>query len=266
VAEKRRYFIEKGFMADTPPESHQGSQASLEEADRDRAQRSSHGGLGAVGYVSEADRHQSRAFLSSPGEVAVVDPPPGGLPHFQIAVAWDNVAVERAPGPISRFFRKKILHRGVDLDLGCLYKLKNGLRGGLQSFGEMHGSLESEPYIGLSHDERTGDKKGPDELIAVNGSHWDKIEEILIYVYIYDGARNWASVRPQVQVRVPGEQPMIVTLNTAKNRMPVCAVAGIESVRSGIRLTSYLEYFPGHAEMDRAFGYGLEWESGVKRR
>lgn len=249
-------------MADTP----QGSQASLEEANRDRALRSGHGGLGAAGYISEADKHQSRAFLSSPGEVVVVDPPPGGLPHFQIAVAWDNLAVENAPGPISRFFRKKVLQRGVDLDLGCLYELKNGVRGGLQAFGNMHGALESEPYIALSRDERTGDRQGPDEVIVVNGAHWDEIKKILIYVYIYDGARNWASVRPQMQVRVPGEQPMIVTLNAAKSKMPVCAVAGIESVRSGIRMSSYLEYFPGHAEMDRAFGFGLEWESGAKGR
>jgi len=249
-------------MADTP----QGSQASLEEAERDRATRSRYGGLGAAGYISEADKSQSSAFLSSAGETAVVNPPEGGLPHFQIAVAWDNMKVEKARGPLSRFFKKNVLRQGVDIDLGCLYKLKNGLRGGLQAFGEVHGSLESEPYIALSSDERTGNRKGPDEMILVNGGHWDKIEKMLLYVYIYDGARNWASVRPQVQVRVPGEQPMIVTLNAAKNTMPVCAVAGIENVRGGIKMTSYLEYFPGHPEMDRAFGYGLEWESGVKGR
>ena len=71
-------------------------------------------------------------------------------------------------------------------------------------------------------------------------------------------------MRPQIQVRVPGEQPMVVTLGARQKKMSVCAVAGIENIRSGIKLTSYLEYFPGHFEMDRAFGYGLSWESGKK--
>jgi len=247
-------------MVETP----NGSQQSIEEANRDRAVRSRYGGLGAAGYISPYDGHQSGTFLSKPGEVAIINPPKAGLENFNIGVAWDNVAVENAGGFLSRFFKKNIVKAGVDLDLGCLYKLKNGSRGGMQAFGAQHGALEEEPYIFLTGDERRGDRSGPDETILVNGAHWDEIEQILIYIYIYKGARNWATVCPQIQVRVPGEQPMIVTLNARKHEMAVCAVAGIESVRGGIKLTSYLEYFPGHAEMDRAFGFGLEWESGAK--
>lgn len=241
-----------------------GSQRSLEEANRDRAVRSRYGGLGAAGYISARDSHQASAFLSRAGEVAIVNPPEGGLPDFEIAVAWDNVEVEQAGGFFSRFFKKKVLKKGVDLDLGCLYRKKNGLRGGLQAFGEHHGALESAPYIFLSGDERTGDREGPDETIRINGAHWDEFDRILVYVYIYKGARNWDSVRPQVQVKVPGEQPMVVTLNAARTEMAVCAVAMLENVRGGIKLTSCLEYFPGHASMDRAFGFGLQWEAGSK--
>ncbi len=247
-------------MADTP----QGSQASLEEADRDRAVRSRHGGMGAAGYISANDASQASAFLSSPGEIAVINPPDAGLPNFEIAVAWDNVAVAESKGILGKFIKKKVLKKGVDLDLGCLYRLQSGLRGGLQAFGNDHGALDQPPYISLSGDERTGDREGPDEVIHVNGAHWGKIDKILIYVYIYGGAKNWQSVRPQVQVRVPGEQPMIVTLSASKQELAVCAVATIENVRGGIKMTSCLEYFPGHAEMDRAFGFGLEWETGSK--
>ena len=246
-------------MVDSP----EGSQASLAEANRDRAVKSTYGGLGAAGYISAEDAAQAGAFLSRPGEVAVINPPAGGLPDFQIAVAWDNVAIEKG-GVLGKIIKKKVLKKGVDLDLGCLYRLKNGLRGGLQAFGKQHGTLEGPPFIALSKDERTGDRNGIDELILVNGAHWADIERILVYVYIYDGARNWQAVRPQIQVRVPGEQPMIVTLNTSKAEMAVCAVATIENIRGGIKLTSCLEYFPGHSEMDRAFGFGLEWEAGSK--
>ena len=86
----------------------------------------------------------------------------------------------------------------------------------------------------------------------------------MIYVYIYGGAKSWANVSPQIQVRVPLEQPMVVTLQERQNTLALCAVAGIENIRGGIKMTSYLEYFPGHAEMDRAFGFGLSWEDGQK--
>ena len=240
------------------------SQASILDADRDRAEKSRYGGLGAAGFLSLDDEKQQGTFLTKPGETAIINPPAGGLPNFNIGVAWDNVAVEKEKGLIKRFLKKNVLKAGIDIDLGCLYELRNGGRGGMQAFGEMHGSLDQEPYISLTGDERRGDRAGPDETILVNGAHWNEIERILIYVYIYEGARSWASVRPQVQVRVPGEEPMIVTLNARHSNMSVCAVAGIESLRGGIKLTSYLEYFPGHAEMDRAFGYGLAWENGSK--
>ncbi len=245
--------------------SPENSQNSILEANRERVARSRHGGLGTEGYISQYDGHQSGAFLSKAGDVAIINPPKtGNLPDFNIGVAWDNVAVENETGFFRKFFKKNIVKAGVDLDLGCLYELKNGFRGGMQAFGNQHGALEDAPYIFLSGDERRGDKAGQDESITVNGDKWSEIERILIYVYIYKGAQNWAAVRPQIQVRVPGEQPMIVTLNAQKTYMSVCAVAGIESVRGGIKLTSYLEYFPGHAEMDRAFGFGLPWENGEK--
>lgn len=248
------------------PEPPKGSHASLIEANRNRAEASRHGGLGAAGYISQADADQDGHFLTQPGEVAVVDYRAEGMPDFDIAVAWDRIRKIEKRGFFSGLLgAPRITQRAVDLDLGCLFELRNGLRGGLQAFGESHGSREEEPYIFLSGDERTGDREGPDETILVNGIHWQEIERLLIYVYIYDGAKDWSSVRPQVQVRVPGEQPMIVTLNARRPEMSVCAVAGLENIRGGIKMTSYLEYFPGHAEMDRAFGYGLSWETGVKR-
>jgi tellurite resistance protein TerA len=153
---------------------------------------------------------------------------------------------------------------GIDLDIGCLYELKNGGRGAIQAFGDMYGSLEAEPYIHLSGDERTGDAEGEDELIKVNGRMWDEFKRIVIYIYIYEGAKNWETVKPQIQVRVPEEKPMIVTLKARRQELALCAVAGLENVRGGIKMTNYLEYFPGHAELDRAFGFGLEWAEGQK--
>lgn len=242
-----------------------GSLNALNEANRDRAKFSRYGGLGAAGYISRDDAAQPGTFLSRAGDVAIVNPPAGGLPDFNIGVAWDNVAVEGEKSVFKRFFKRKIVKAGVDIDLGCLYELKNGQRGAMQALGEDHGAYDAEPYIFLSGDERRGDRKGPDETILVNGAHWADIQRLLIYVYIYGGVDNWARVKPQIQIRVPGEEPMVVSLNAAKNNMPLCAIGIIENVRNGIKMTSVLEYFPGHDEMDRAFGYGLQWEDGKKR-
>ena len=250
------------------------SKNSIIEATRSRASFSKHGSSkGAAGFVSPYDEEQSADFLSRPGQIAIVNPPKEGMRNFEIGVAWDNVAaeaVENAPkkGLLSKLLGKKdkqqVASSGVDLDIGCLYELNDGTRGALQAFGDMYGSLDQEPFIQLSGDERTGDAEGEDEVITVNGARWADFKQIILYIYIYGGASNWDMVKPQIQVRVPGEKPMIVTLKARREELALCAVAGLENVRGGIRMTNFMEYFPGHAEMDRAFGFGLEWDEGKK--
>ncbi|MEC7028491.1 MAG: Tellurium resistance protein TerA, partial [Pseudomonadota bacterium] len=103
-----------------------------------------------------------------------------------------------------------------------------------------------------------------DEVILLNGAKWPDFKRILVYLYIYDGATDWAEIRPQVQIRVPGESPLIVNLHTYRSELALCSVAELVNVRNGIKLTNHTEYYPGHAEMDRAFGYGLQWDDGQK--
>jgi tellurite resistance protein TerA len=252
-----------------PMSGENSSKHSIMDATRSRASFSDHRkSLGAAGFISPYDEDQKSAFLSDAGDTAIVNPPEGGLPNFEIGVAWDNVQTKRnKSGLLGKLMGAgKDLPKGVDLDIGCLYKLENGRRGAIQAFGDMFGNLDEEPYIALSGDELTGDADGEDEIILINGSKWSEIKEIIIYIYIYSGASNWEEVKPQIQVRVPGENPMVVSLHARRQELAVCAVAGIENVRQGIKMTNFLEYFPGHQEMDRAFGYGLEWDDGQKNR
>jgi tellurite resistance protein TerA len=242
------------------------SMDSLTEATRSRAKFSGHGGIGAAGYVSDTDDN-SYQFLGTTGQTDIFNPHENGYGKIRIGAAWQNLRVEKSQNFISKFI-KKAAKVGIDLDLGCLYELHNGQRGSIQAFGEVFGSLKEPPYISLLGDDRTGDDDddddGEDEIIYVNGQKWPEIKRILIYLYIYDGAEHWAEVQPQVQVRVPDEKPMIVTLHTLKSELSLCAVAMMENVRNGIKMTNITEYYPGHAEMDRAFGFGLEWDDGEK--
>lgn len=252
------------------------SKHSIMEATRSRAKFSGHGDAkGAAGFISPYDDSQEADFLSRPGQTTIVNPKKEGIKNFEIGVAWDNVKPKKRKVEKKGFWEslfsgkssntpKQPKTKGVDLDVGCLYELKNGKRGAIQAFGDMYGALEEEPFIQLSGDERTGDAEGEDELIQVNGSRWDKIKRIVIYIYIYGGADSWETVQPQIQVRVPEEKPMIVTLRAKREELDLCAVAGLENVRGGIKMTNYMEYFPGHPAMDRAFGFGLEWDDGKK--
>lgn len=247
----------------------QGSKGSLMEATRSRAKFSAHGGKGAAGFLSPHDEGQDASFLSKPGETAIVNPPADGLPDIEIGVAWDVRQVQKQ----KQGFLDKLLGRtktvtaqqDVDLDLGCFYELQDGTRGAIQAFGKNFGSYDSAPYISLAGDERTGESEGEDEKITINGAHWNDIKRVLIYLYIYEGADDFQEIEEQIQVRVPGEKPMVVTLHAHRDEMELCAVAGLENIRGGIRMTNYLEYFPGHESMDRAFGFGLQWEEGTKQ-
>jgi tellurite resistance protein TerA len=155
-------------------------------------------------------------------------------------------------------------HTQIDIDLGCLYELNDGTRGALQALGRDNGSFESSPYIWLSHDERTGRAEGDDEFMRVNGAAWTNFKRLMIYAYIYQGAPDWSSARPDVALRVPGQAPLHVTPSTRRGKLPVCAIALIEQMRGGIKLTNLTEYFPGQAEMDRAYGFGINWRDGLK--
>ncbi len=236
---------------------------ALAEATRSRAKFSGHGGsLGAAGYREVATDPENCEFLNEPGSSIAISPGPEGFESLLIGVAWDNVKVEKA-GFFDRLL-KKATNQGIDLDIGCLYEMENGERGAIQAFGEKFGHYEQAPFMQLSGDERTGDADGHDEYILVNGKHWNEIKRVLVYIYIYDGAPRWSEINPQIILDVPGEDDLIVTLGAHDDALALCAVGGLENVRGGIKLTNYTEYFPGHYEMDRAFGFGLEWGDGQK--
>ncbi len=242
------------------------SRQAIEDATRSRAEFSGHGrAKGAKGYVSDTD-DSSVDFLGTTGETTIFQPQEGGFGRIRIGAAWQP---KRKP---DESFFGKLLKREtdqfIDLDLACMYELADGTKGALQGFGNLFGKYDEAPYIKLSGDDRTGedddDIDGLDEFFLINGEKWPEIKRLLIYLYIYDGAAHWAEVAPQIRVEVPNEKPMIVTLHTYKSELCVCAVAHLENVRNGIKMTNITEYYPGHPSLDRAFGFGLEWEDGTK--
>jgi tellurite resistance protein TerA len=240
------------------------SQESLSNASKSRLEFSRHGNsLGAAGYVC---RNQETAgnndFLGRSGDSIAVSPPKGGFDKINVGAAWDNdTALSKSM--IGRLLKieKKL---DIDLDLGCLYEMQDGTRGAVQAFGDLFGSYDAAPYIQLSGDERTGDAEGDDEYMLINGQKWSEIKRVILYIYIYKGAQDWAQVAPQIQLRIPGEKQIVVSPSVHSKNLSLCVIAGLENNRNGMNVTNYTEFFPGHEEMDRAFGWGLQWDDGHK--
>lgn len=239
------------------------SQSSIENANRSRVSFSGHGSAkGAAGYIDPNDQDINVDFLGRRNDNLSVSPPEGGFADVRIAAAWDNQLVPDK-SLIGKLLKKQ-KPADIDLDLGILYEMKDGTKGAIQAFGNTMGSYHTPPYLSLSGDEREGDAQGDDEFIHLNGKEWPKFKRLLVYVYIYQGAMDWAQVKPQIHVRIPNEKPMVVTLSSHHKGLGLCAIAGIENIRDGMKITNHTEYFPGHAEMDRAFGFGIEWTEGQK--
>lgn len=240
------------------------SQDSIAEANRDRSKFSGHGdALGAAGEREASTDADCSVHLRKPGDCIAINPPANGFGKFTIGAEWDNMKVQKS-GLMGKLF-KKTMSIGVDIDLGCMYELQDGSRGAIQAFGNKFGSFDAAPFIALSGDERTGNKSGLDELIVVNGQHWDKIKRIVMYIYIYKGAQHWGQICPQLVLDVPGQEDLYVTLAKSNDALDLCAIGQLENVRNGIVVKNLTEYFPGHEEMDRALGFGLNWAEGTKR-
>jgi tellurite resistance protein TerA len=151
----------------------------------------------------------------------------------------------------------------MDLDLGCLFELKDGTRGVVQALGECFGSFRDEPFIQLMGDDRTG-ANADGEWLRINGSHWREIKRILIFAFIYEGAPNWHATDGVVTLYVPGQPEVEVRMNEEGGALGMCGIAMLENVNDTVRVNREIRFFRGHEKMDRAYGWGMHWMEGSK--
>ena len=166
------------------------------------------------------------------------------------------------PPKKSGFF-SRFTSQGIDLDLACLFELKDGNIGAIQALGNHFGELNYPPYIALDGDDRTG-AVAAGETIRVNGKYADKIHRILIYTFIYEGAANWEEAKGVVTVNCPGSPELIVRMDEYGSRKHTCAIALLENVGGTFSVEKVVEFFDDSEQMDRAFDWGLRWTVGRK--
>ncbi|MHA6193514.1 TerD family protein [Pseudomonas wadenswilerensis] len=151
----------------------------------------------------------------------------------------------------------------IDLDLGCLYELQDGVKGVVQALGKCFGGLSDEPYIQLMGDDRTGSAVGG-EWLHINGQQWSRIKRILVFAYIYDGAPNWKATDGVVTIHVPGQPDIEVRMNEEGGRHGMCAIALLENVGGAARVSRQVDFHKGHQDLDLAYGWGMRWRAGSK--
>jgi len=158
---------------------------------------------------------------------------------------------------------RSILSKGIDLDLGAMVELVNGDRWVVQALGNSFGDLGRAPWVKLMGDDRTG-ASGDGEFLHINGDRWLAIKRVLIFAFIYEGARNWAKADGSVRIKVPGQPELEAHLDSPNNSDMMCAIAMLENADGEIRATKHVDYYPGHREMDAHFGFGFRWTAGHK--
>ena len=152
---------------------------------------------------------------------------------------------------------------GIDLDLACLFELKDGRAGAVQALGNLFGNLTSAPYISLDGDDRTGSVVSG-ETMRVNGKFINKIKRILIFTFIYEGAANWEEAKGVVTVKCPGSPELIVRMDEYGSSKRTCAIALLENVGETFSVEKIVRFYHDSQEMDEDFDWGLKWVVGRK--
>ncbi len=153
----------------------------------------------------------------------------------------------------------------VDLDLACMYELADGTKGVVQPLGEFFGNINEPPYIHLSGDDRFGSGSG--ETMNINLDHKDKFRRLLVFVYIYDGTPAFDRTHGMVTL-YPSSGPRIeIPLTERAPQARSVAVVLIENRKGELTVRREVRYVYGfQSELDRLYGWGLQWGRGYKSR
>ncbi|KFF95674.1 Tellurium resistance [Streptomyces europaeiscabiei] len=153
----------------------------------------------------------------------------------------------------------------VDLDLGCLYELADGTKGVVQPLGGFLGDINDPPYMRLSGDDRFGSGSG--ETMYINLDHRDEFRRMLVFVYIYDQTPAFDRTHAVVTL-YPSNGPRIeIGLDERHPQARSCAVVMIENVKGEITVRREVKFVYGfQAELDRLYGWGLQWGRGYKTK
>jgi tellurite resistance protein TerA len=181
--------------------------------------------------------------------------------QLRINLNWDAAPASAKPAGL---LRRLAGSRGIDLDLGCLYELRDGSKGVVQALGNAFGDLDRPPYIRLSGDDRSGSDVGGEDIF-VNLAHASEIRRVLVFACIYEGAPSFDQAKGVVSLSMPAGTPIEVRLDEQAGGSRMCAVALLEGDGDRLRVRREVRYVSGAQDaLDREYGWGMTWASGRK--
>ncbi|MCW2778576.1 MAG: tellurium resistance protein TerA [Frankiales bacterium] len=179
--------------------------------------------------------------------------------QMRVHLAWNAKPAGAGGGG----FLKKLTggDRGIDLDLGALFELRDGTKGVVQALGGAFGALDRPPYVLLDGDDRTG---GGGENLTVNLDKLSEIRRVLLFAFIYDGVPSWDKADGVVTLVPQGGAPLEIRLDEhGGSRM--CALALLENTGGTLNVRREVRYIDGAQDkLDQAYGWGMDWTPGRK--
>ena len=179
--------------------------------------------------------------------------------EIKINLNWNQARTESG-GMFGGMFAKS---KGIDLDLGAFVELQDGSKGVIQALGGTFGRLNSEPFVELQGDDRTG-QATEGEWLHINGREWKNIRQVLIFAFIYEGVASWDKTDGVVTLHIPEQPPIETRLTEGSNRHNMCAIARLINENGTIKVERINQFFSGHKDMDNALGWGFRWSAGSK--
>ncbi len=153
----------------------------------------------------------------------------------------------------------------VDLDLACMYELKDGTKGVVQPLGDFLGSFNEAPFIQLSGDDRFGSTSG--ETMQINMDKRSEFRRLLLFVYIYDGTPAFDRTHAVVTLYPTNGPSIEIPLDERAPQARSCAVVLIENRKEELYVRREVRYVYGfQSELDRLYGWGLNWARGYKSK
>lgn len=171
---------------------------------------------------------------------------------------------------------KSLFGKGIDLDLGCFYELRDGKkrlidglqfsrgRGGDRHHASRQGCYDQPPYIWHQGDDRGGGASSG-ETILVNPIGVSAIRRILVYTFIFEGVARWAETNATVTVKVPNNEDIIVEMGRQSSTKKFCAIAQLDfGTDSSMVVKKLVTFHDRHSDCDKAYGWGFRYEIGSK--
>lgn len=151
--------------------------------------------------------------------------------------------------------------RGIDLDLACMYRLKDGRQGVIQALGNSFGAADQPPYIKLDKDDRSG--------ASANGENMDffrpeLIDFAVVFAFIYEGVPNWRSTNARVVLSQQGAPDIEVQIDNPNSNERFCVLASLTGRDGGLEVRREDLFFNSHRAVDAHYHFGFRWVAGHK--